>query len=45
MAGYGSLAEVRERWSIDDLLDAVECLEVKADAEAWAHEQAQRKRD
>lgn len=45
MAGYGTLHEVRTLWSIDDLMDAVECLEVKADAEAWAHEQAQRKRD
>lgn len=45
MAGYGTLHEVRHLWSIDDLMDAVECLEVKADAEAWAHEQAQRKRD
>lgn len=45
MAGYGTLTEVRRDWSIDDLMDAVECLEVKADAEVWAHQQAQKKRD
>lgn len=45
MAGYGSLDEVRYKWSIDDLAACQDVLAVKADSEAWAHEQAQQKRD
>ena len=35
-AGLCSLREVQEEWSMDDLLDAHELLDVKAEAE-WYH--------
>lgn len=34
MAGFGQLLEVRFRWTIDDLLDAHEVLDIKEEAEA-----------
>jgi hypothetical protein len=40
MAGYGSLHEVRNVWSIDDLATCADAMAIKADMETFAHEQA-----
>lgn len=45
MAGYATLNEVRYKWTIDDLATCQDVLAIKAESEAWAHEQAQRKQD
>lgn len=37
-----SLAEIRERWTIDDLMDANAMLDVLEEAEARAHEKPRR---
>ena len=36
--GYGSLIEVQEQWSIDDIYDAHEALDIKAEIEQHARE-------
>jgi hypothetical protein len=36
------LREVEEFWSIDDLLDANEALDIQQEAEAWEIERAKR---
>lgn len=36
MAGLGTLVEVRKLWTIDDLLDAIELLNMRDAAEAQA---------
>lgn len=36
MAGYGSLHEVKKLWTIDDVADAHEILDLQADAERRA---------
>lgn len=42
MAGLGTLNEVRRQWSIDDLFDAIDLLELKERAEAEAMARAQK---
>ena len=42
MAQYGSLIEVQTQWSIDDLFDAHEALDVKAEMEAQEAERIRR---
>jgi hypothetical protein len=39
----GSLQEIETHWSIDDLADANEALDVKEEAEAYAHKAAMAK--
>lgn len=41
-AKYGTLTEVHEHWSIDDLFDAHEVLDVQAEAEAHQAERMKR---
>lgn len=36
VAGYGTLIEVQEKWSLDDLMDALEALDVVAEREQEA---------
>lgn len=43
IAGYASLYEVRQKWTIDDVADYAEAMEVKAEAEAYANRQASQK--
>jgi hypothetical protein len=43
MAGYGRLIEVKKDWDIDDLMDAHEALDIKAEAEHHANEMARMK--
>lgn len=42
VAGYGTLAEVHERWTLDDLLDANEAIDVVYECEQRAAAQARR---
>lgn len=42
MAGLGSLIDIREKWTIDDLMDAHEALDIKFEAEHHAAEMARR---
>lgn len=40
LAGLGSLQEIETHWSIDDLADANEALDLKEEAEAYANKVA-----
>lgn len=44
LAQIATLSEIQERWSLDDLLDAHEALDVKAEAEARERERVERER-
>jgi hypothetical protein len=33
MAGLGSLIDVKTKWTIDDLMDAHECLDIRDEAD------------
>jgi len=44
LAGAGRLEEIERHWSIDDLADANEALDVKDEAEEFAHRQANHSR-
>lgn len=39
-AGYGTLAEVQDKWSLDDLMDSLEVLDVIAECEEDAARRA-----
>ncbi len=41
--GAATLSEIESHWSIDDLADANEALDIKNEAEAYAAKQTQRK--
>lgn len=38
IAGYGTLHEVKHLWTIDDLMDAHEALDIKEEAERYYSE-------
>lgn len=42
MAGYGTLVEVQTQWSLDDLADALEAIEVSAECEREAAARARK---
>jgi len=41
MAGHGSLLEIKKLWSIDDLMDAHEALDIQEEVEEHARKQQQ----
>lgn len=43
MAGYGSLLDVKYKWSLDDLLDSLEAIEIKEQMEEHLRKEMERK--
>lgn len=44
LAGAGSLEEIERHWSVDDLADANEALDVRDEAEEFARRQSEQSR-
>lgn len=44
IAGHGTLIEVQTLWSIDDVMDSIEAIEIKAEMEHAAEAEAAKRR-